>query len=88
MKAIKQLAEFLGAETSNKFRILFKDGEIVVLRQVSTVLREDVAGLYGILVEIANRQLKHSCLPGNTMMINFNDVVEVTDLQTGQTIKL
>jgi hypothetical protein len=88
MEAIKQLAEFFGAEASNKFRILFKDGEAVVLRQVSTVLQKDVGGLYGILVEIANRQFKHSCLPGNTMMINFNDVAEVTDLQTGQMIKL
>ena len=87
MEANRQLAEFFDAETSKKFRILFRNGEVVVLREVFTVLREDMGGLCGILVEIANRQFQHSCLPGNTMMINFNDIAEVTDLQTSQMLK-
>jgi len=87
MEAKTKLADFFRAEPSVQFQILFKDGELFIMRSISSALLNIEGVLCGTIVEVVKTIKKHPLKPEGMMDFEFKDIAEVTNLQTKQLIK-
>jgi hypothetical protein len=83
-----EIAKIFDAEASKLFRVDFKDGEVFVMRQVSTALMNEEGILCGTIVEVINTVTKHPFKADQAMDFEFKDIAKVTNLETGLTISL